>query len=156
MNNQPLFTENQRYSPIIWGLVALLLAVFIWTDFQSPEIPLMTVLATPLVLPYFFTKITTSIDEKSIRFRVFPWREKQVVLDEIQSLSIVDCRANIGFFQLFAMRMGTKRGTIYSVGGRHGLFVQLNNGKKFCIGTKKVAELEQLLLTHFNHKNGTK
>lgn len=157
MNNQPLFTENQRYSPIISGLAALLLAVVIWSDFQSPEMPPFAVVFVPFLLPYLFTKITTSIDAESIRFRVFPWRKKHVVaLNDVKSLSIVDCGANIGAFQLFGMRMGTKRGTIYSVGGRQGLFVQLNNGKKFCIGTKKVAELERLLLTNLNHKNSTK
>ena len=51
---------------------------------------------------------------------------------------------NYGFVG-YGIRLGSKYGTVYNMKGNRGLAIELNNGKKFVIGTQKEMELKNVV-----------
>ena len=88
----------------------------------------------------------TEIDEKEIRFKMFPFVNKTVSWDSIKSAEVI----NYGFVGGWGIRLFTKYGTVYNVSGKIGLALQLKNGKKLVIGTQKEDQLKQIVQQHFN------
>ena len=94
-----------------------------------------------LIAMFWFMRLKTEIDQKGIRIKFFPFTKKQVSWKEIRNTEIV----NYGFVGGWGIRLGTKYGTVYNIKGKIGLAIELNNGKKFLIGTQKETELNRMI-----------
>ena len=51
----------------------------------------------------------------------------------------------LGAIAVYGIRLGSKYGTVYNMSGDKGLAIELNNGKKFVIGTQKELELKKVV-----------
>ncbi len=92
---------------------------------------------------WFFSliKMTTLINEESIRMEFFPFASKFTLWKDVESAEVV----NYGFIGGWGVRIGTRYGTVYNVKGNKGLAITLKNGKKYLIGTQKPIALEVFL-----------
>ena len=89
-------------------------------------------------------KLTTQITDQNIDIHYFPFFKKRFQIKEIDSLELV----KYGFVG-YGVRIGTQHGTVYNVAGNKGLALVLRNKRKYCIGTQKPDELQNIL-THLS------
>lgn len=82
---------------------------------------------------FWFMQLKTEIDENRIKIYFFPFIKKKVNWNEIKSVKVI----NYGFVGGWGIRLWTKYGTVYNIKGKSGLAIELKNGEKFLIGTKK-------------------
>jgi len=94
-----------------------------------------------LIALFLFMRLKTVIDKTGIKMSFFPFVKKKVNWNEIKSVKIV----NYGFIGGWGIRLWTKYGTVYNTKGEIGLAIELNNGKKFLIGTQKETELNKIV-----------
>src|SRR5690606_37115261 len=99
---------------------------------ESPEIRegigiggvLVAILIPGFVL--FFVLIlllTTEISEKSIKFRFFPFFNKEVLWSDIESAKVI----TYGFVGGWGIRLNPRFGSVYNVSGNKGLAIVLKN-----------------------------
>ncbi|MBL85284.1 MAG: hypothetical protein CMO82_01345 [Winogradskyella sp.] len=93
-------------------------------------------------LIYFnwYMTLITEINKDGIKMRFIPFVKKEIQWSELKSIKIV----NYGFVG-YGIRLGSKYGTVYNMKGNRGLAIELNNGKKFVIGTQKEMELKNVV-----------
>lgn len=99
------------------------------------------VLIFGLIAMFWFMQLKTEIDQNEIRMNFFPFVKKRVNWNEIKNAKVV----NYGFVGGWGIRLGSKYGTVYNTNGNKGLAIELNNGKKFIIGTQRENELRNVL-----------
>lgn len=133
------FKEIQKFTQ--WWLWLLLLSVGALLFYAGPA-NLGALILIVISLLFLSLRLITTVDEQGIRFRFFPFVKRTYRWDEIRSARLV----NYGFVGGWGIRLFTSYGTIYNVGGNKGLAVELKNGKKFCLGTQKPQELQEILL----------
>jgi hypothetical protein len=92
------------------------------------------------ILLIWFWKLTTRIDNYGIAIKC-PFVNKKVNWSEIKSLKVLD----YGFVGGWGIRLSTQYGTVYNTSGKTGLAIQLDNGKKFLVGTQKATELKKIV-----------
>ncbi len=87
-------------------------------------------------------KLKTSIDKEKISMEFFPFVKKEVAWRDIRKAEVLD----YGFVGDWGIRLWTKYGTVYNTKGSKGLFIQLNDDKKFLIGTQKPDEMAGFIM----------
>lgn len=104
-----------------------------------------------IVLLLFFgmLKLETQIDEQGISITFFPLTKKRIIWSDIKSAEVL----NYGFVGGWGIRIGTKYGTVYNVKGKMGLAIELQNGKRYCVGTQQ-AESLKALITEIKRRHG--
>ncbi len=102
---------------------------------------LFCILIFGIITLFWLMRLRTEIDQNEIRMNFFPFTQKQVKWSEIKTAEVV----NYGFVGGWGIRLWTKYGTVYNTKGNKGLAIELNNGKKFLIGTQKETELAKFL-----------
>jgi hypothetical protein len=90
---------------------------------------------------FILMKLKTKIDKDTIEMSFFPFVKKITKWTEIKKAEVV----NYGFVGGWGIRLWTKYGTVYNVKGNKGMAIELQNGKKFLIGTQKVAEMNEIV-----------
>ncbi len=90
---------------------------------------------------FFYIRLETFIDERTVKMYFFPFVRKNVNWTDIKYAEVV----NYGFVGGWGIRLWTKYGTVYNIRGNKGLAIELNNGKKFLIGTQKEEKLKKTL-----------
>jgi len=95
---------------------------------------------------FLFVNLKTEIDDKEIRIAFIPFAKKTLSWKDVKKAEIV----NYGFVG-YGVRMSSKYGTVYNTKGNKGLAIELNNGRKFLVGSQKVDELNDLIRK--NEKN---
>ena len=93
-----------------------------------------------LISLFWLIKLTTQINNDEIKIKFFPFLTKSIKWDTIKNAEII----NYGFVG-WGIKIGTKYGTVYNTKGKVGLAIELNNGKKYLIGTQKETELKKLI-----------
>ena len=88
----------------------------------------------------WYMTLITEITNEGIKVRFVPFVKKEIKWNELKSAKIV----NYGFVG-YGIRLGSKYGTVYNMSGDKGLALELNNGKKFVIGTQKELELKKVV-----------
>jgi hypothetical protein len=88
----------------------------------------------------WYMTLITEITDEGIKVRFVPFVKKEIKWNELKSAKIV----NYGFVG-YGIRLGSKYGTVYNMSGDKGLALELNNGKKFVIGTQKELELKKVV-----------
>src|SRR5690606_32273006 len=105
------------------------------------ELVILTIFIFSLIGLFFIMKLKTSIDKNGIQMSFFPFVRKKVNWNEIKNIEVI----NYGFVGGWGIRLWTKYGTVYNMKGNKGLAIELNNGKKFLIGTQKETELRKFM-----------
>ncbi len=150
-----IFEEQQRFTQ--WWLWLLLLGVsvlpiigiyqqlILGKTFGNKPMSdtglIIFAIFTFLLLGLFYVmRLDTKINREHIYFKFYPFLEKKIAWEEIQSAEIVD----YGFVG-YGIRIGTKYGTVYNTSGSKGLALRTKKGKQLCLGTQKPEILAQWL-----------
>ena len=84
-------------------------------------------------------RLHTEIDADGIRIRFFPLTKRAVKWSEVKRAEVV----NYGFVGGWGIRLWTSYGTVYNTSGNKGLAIELKDGKKFLIGTRREGEMAE-------------
>lgn len=147
-----VYKETQRFTQ--WWLWAVNLFVFFlvsMTLFLSlKEIDngmsvtwMVFIWILTLLIPLLFwvMRLETRIDRAGVYIKYIPFLNRSYRWEDIQSFEVI----NYGFVGGWGIRLGTKYGTVYNVKGNKGLYIQLKNGKRVCIGTQKEHQLSRFI-----------
>ncbi len=86
------------------------------------------------------TQLILDLDSTQFRMTFGPLGQLECNWKEIKKVSIINMpRSGYG------KRQHSKYGTIYNAGGKHGMFLELKNGEKLLISTRKNSELSEFL-----------
>lgn len=150
------FKEDQKFTQ--WWLWLILIAIGLFPvyaiykqlilgeklgDNPIPDfgLILMSIFIYVILALFYLMRLKTEIDQHEIRINFFPFAKKETKWKDVKSAKIV----NYGFVGGWGIRLGTKFGTVYNTKGHMGLAIELKNGRKFCIGTQKAAQLEKIV-----------
>ncbi len=155
MNNKIEFKEKQKFTQwwiwlILIGLGAIAVYGFIQQIVFGVEfgnkpmsnvgIIIFTLFVFGFIYFNWYMTLITEITNGGIKMRFVPFVKKEIQWSELKSAKIVD----YGFVG-YGIRLGSKYGTVYNMNGKKGLAIELNNGKKFVIGTQKEMELKNVV-----------
>ena len=155
MNNKIEFKEKQKFTQwwiwlILIGLGAIAVYGFIQQIVFGVEfgnkpmsnvgIIIFTLFVFGFIYFNWYITLITEITNGGIKMRFVPFVKKEIQWSELKSAKIVD----YGFVG-YGIRIGSKYGTVYNMNGNKGLAIELNNGKKFVIGTQKEMELKNVV-----------
>jgi hypothetical protein len=101
---------------------------------------LFSLIIFSLLVLFRFMNLQTEINKYEIKMNYFPFVKKRVYWKDVKSAKVV----NYGFVG-YGIRFGSKYGTVYNINGKKGLAIELQNGKKFVIGTQKENELNKVV-----------
>mgnify|MGYP001074043364 FL=1 len=155
MNNKIELKEKQKFTQwwiwlILIGLGAIAVYGFIQQIVFGVEfgnkpmsnvgIIIFTLFVFGFIYFNWYMTLITEITNGGIKMRFVPFVKKEIQWSELKSAKIVD----YGFVG-YGIRLGSKYGTVYNMNGKKGLAIELNNGKKFVIGTQKEMELKNVV-----------
>ncbi len=160
--SQLYFKESQRFrQPWVWGIVLLTVAVIILLfvmqfALNAPDTgddaPLFILILIPLILAgtiplLLLTRLDTEIRRDGVYYRFPPFINKIHIL---RWEDIKECHVRkyspIGEYGGWGYRVGGKKaGVACNISGNMGLQLELKNGKKILLGTKKPVEMEEAL-----------
>lgn len=150
---QQIYTETQKFRQwwlflitfgilllAVWGTIQQLVFGKSFGNNPAPDAFLVGFLIFSLILCYLLitTSLKTKIDSEHVSIK-FGLIKRQIPFIKIKSASIVD----YGFVGGWGYRMSKEYGTIYSVSGSKGLYLELKNGGKLVVGTQNVNELQR-------------
>ena len=161
-----VFKEEQRFTQT-WLIIVLSISVLvpigiILNEFtkedanMSPnEASLIIFLMITCILPVFFFKLKTRIDEKGIHYQFLPFHfSSRTILWVDISKVYVRTYDPIGEFGGWGLKGGfpfyKKNGKAINVSGNIGIQLVLKNEKKLLIGTQKKSDVERVLKTYIN------
>lgn len=162
-----IFKEEQRFTQ--WWLLVILAVslivpvILIVKEYMQEN---STMSSTELTLTLlgilasfafiFIFKLTTRIDEYGIHYQFFPFHLslRKIAWSEIEKAYVRNYDP-IGEYGGWGLKGGLlwnkKRGTALNISGDIGIQLELKNGKKLLIGTKKEQEAKRVLET-YEHK----
>ena len=159
-----IFKEEQRFTQT-WLLVLITISMLvpmflIIKEFSQENTSmslnefLFTIILMPLcIVPIFFLKLKTRIDEKGIHFQFFPFhfKTRTITWSELKSAKSrkYDAITEYGGWGLKSSFLSRKRkGIAYTVSGDLGIQLVTVNDKKILIGTQKKNEVSAVLKTY--------
>lgn len=159
-----IFKEEQRFTQS-WLIILIIIStiipiIVIVSDYvKDPESysleEFISILALLLFASgfIFLFKLKTRIDEKGIHYQFFPfhWKLKLLKWQDINKAHVrtYDALSEYGGWGLKGGALWNKsKGTAINVSGDIGIQLELKNGKKLLIGTKKKNEAESVLATY--------
>ena len=158
--NKPLYTEIQRFDQYwLWILVIGMIGLLLWGIMQQVflDIPFGSNPASDLglILSFVFSlgmaafiwniKLITTIDSDKINIRFVPFYSRTIQIADIEKAYIRKYRPILEYGG-YGIRLGiSKKGKAYNVSGRIGLQLEMKDGSKALIGTKKSKELEKVI-----------
>lgn len=159
-----VFKEEQRFTQLwfltIMGISILVPIGILINDYnkQDSDLSLSSMLLIILfllicIVPIFFFKLKTRIDEIGIHYQFFPF---QLIFRTIKWLEISNAYVRtydpIGEFGGWGLKGGwsSKKGKAINVSGDIGIQLELTNGKKLLIGTNKKEDAITILKTYTN------
>ena len=160
-----IFNEQQRFTQL-WLIILLIfsavvpVAIILKDADKMEPTNLITTLCIVILAPalLFFFKLTTRIDDKGIHYQFFPFHFslKTIAWQDIKSAHVRTYDA-IGEFGGWGLKGGLfwkkSKGTAINVSGDIGIQLELKNGKKLLIGTKKEEESKRVLSTYASKLN---
>lgn len=156
------FEEAQSISnPIFRSILVLILVgslgtLFVlyftnfWSEISSDDrigFQVMAYTFLPISLLFLFSKLETRINEDGIHARFLPilWRWRKYTYPEIKKVSVRDCNPLIEYGG-WGYRIGIMgQGHAMILSGKKGIQIELQNGKKMLIGTKRDEEAQKII-----------
>ncbi len=150
-----LFMEEQRFTQ--WWLWALLIGnallpvygiykqLILGENFGDKPLPtvglVIYLLFTLALIGLFWSfKLKVAIDKNEIRIKLNPVANKVLLWANVKTAELIEYD-----FVGWGLRLSTKYGTVYNTKGNIGLALELDNGKKYLIGTQKLNDLKKVL-----------
>lgn len=162
MGNKVFFLEKQKIRQWwVWALISGINIVFLFAFIcqiilnyplgKKPIDNTVLTLLTILVIFFFFLLTTcslkTRITSERIYVKYFPfhWFFKSYKRDAIKHIEIIE-RDPLRDFGEWGFKTGFfRKNNVFYISGKHGIFIEFNDGKKIIIGTKKPNEIFQIL-----------
>lgn len=160
------FSEEQKFSQIwVWVIllpIVLIAAVQLFnmlSDVQDEAVDnealialvISFVVAVGVAFLFLSMKLETKIDEFSIKIRFYPFLNRKIDWQEVDKAYV---RTYKPIMEYGGWGIRRRIGSIaYSVSGKEGLQLELTNGKKVLIGTKKAQELEMVINKRTDNHN---
>jgi hypothetical protein len=151
------FTEKQRFRQFwVWALVLGLLGLFVWAFVQQiifgipwgnnpasdTGLILFSLIPLGIAVLFLVARLETRIDRKGVSFRFIPFHRTWREIDwKMISRAYVRYYKPLSEFGGYGIRLGLKSGKAYNVSGNQGLQIELKNGKKLLIGTRRPEEM---------------
>ena len=151
-----IFIERQKFTQFwLWVILTGLVFVPIYGIYKQlilgeqignnplPDWGLIisSVIIFALIALFFVARLDTEINDDEIRIHFYPFINRRVNWDDVESANVV----KYGFLGGWGIRFSTKYGTAYNIKGNRGLAIKLKNGKKILIGTQKEEELKKIV-----------
>lgn len=164
MNENILFTENQRFKQLwIWVIIILMNGLFILGIYQQlykgeqfgtkpmSDTGLIIGLISALLLDVLFLsfKLKTSITKENIHVQFFPFhlKSRTFLWSDVKQASVRKYKP-IMEYGGWGIR-GFKSNRAYNVSGKIGLQLEFKDGTKLLIGTQKGQEINDILVKLF-------
>lgn len=156
------YKEEQKFRQIwIWMLLLLLCGVWIWQlvqqvfmgiPFGNDPAPDFVVILTGIfpiavIVLFRFLTLETTINENGVfyLFRPFQRKPKQIKPEDILRYEVKEY-SPLKDYGGWGIRYGSsKNGKAYNVSGNQGVLFELNNGKKFMLGTQNPVSIKYAL-----------
>lgn len=155
-----IFRERQYFrNPFVLILLLAIVGMSIWALIQqlflgkpfgqnpAPDSFLILFSMFPLFFLLFFIlmRLDTVIDEESISVTLSPFGRRKIAWKNVEKAYTRNYKPILEYGG-WGIRYGLgKKGMAYTVGGYQGLQLELSDGKKVLIGTKKASELTEFL-----------
>lgn len=153
----PLFKEEQKFNQ--WWFWLLLTLIFLspfiikfksivelgfWGTFSKGILSHIATLGIVIIL-FLIHRLKTQIHHDRIEINYFPFFKKTFAIDDLKKIEVI----TYSFWQVggWGIRFSRSLGTVFNVRGYDGLSLELQNGKKYVIGTQKAEELKNLIST---------
>ena len=115
----------------------------------APDYLLVLFLLIPigLIVLFYFTRLETEIRRDGIYFRFPPFIRKTRIyrLEDIKQCYVRKYNPIMEYGGWGYRMAGKKSGTAFNVSGNMGVQIELKNGKKILLGTKKPDEIREAL-----------
>jgi len=150
------FHEQQKFAqPWIWLIVIGVTLLALYGAYQQLIVGVPfgdQPMSTPGLLAFCLSmlgavalfgtmQLTTDIDDDGIHMAFVPFVKRHMPWSDIKHIEVLD----YGFVGGWGIRPWTRYGTVYNVRGRHGLAIELKNGRKLLIGTQNADHLAGVL-----------
>ncbi|HOW25690.1 MAG TPA: DUF6141 family protein [Bacteroidales bacterium] len=160
--SQLFFRETQRFNqPWIWVMNLGMVALFVFLIFTqlfahrpvgnhpAPDFLLLLLLLFPIgmIVLFRFIRLETEIRRDGIYFRFPPFirKERTYHWEDIRQCHVRKY-SPIGEYGGWGYRVAGKRsGVAYNISGNMGIQIELKNGKKILLGTRKPEEAKEAL-----------
>ncbi|WP_198295232.1 MULTISPECIES: hypothetical protein [unclassified Winogradskyella] len=155
-----IFKEEQRFTQT-WLILIIIISLIVPITVTVKEADNLStsefvltiggiILASGLI---FLFKLTTRIDEKGIHYKFFPFHLKFKIIEwnkiENAHVRTYDPIGEYGGWGLKGGALWNKsKGRAINVSGDIGIQLELKNGKKLLIGTRKKEQAQDVLLTY--------
>lgn len=156
------FNEKQKFNQWwIWIFLTLMTVLCTWGAMQQLvfKIPfgnkpasdrvLVLICLFPLLFVYLFStlRLETKINSEGVfyRFKPFHFKEKIIRWEEIEKIYTRQYNP-IKEYGGWGIKGSFRKGKAYNVSGNQGIQLELKNGKKILLGTKKQSSVEATLL----------
>jgi len=167
MKEEPVFYERQRFSQS-WSILILIVvnALFVYgciiqlgmgklwgnNPMDNTILIIVTAFLTLLTVSFFFIHLDTVVNKEGVYIKIFPfsWKYKFFTWDIISKSHVRKYNPILeyggwGIKYGRGIRRYRINNVAYSVSGNRGLQLELTNGKRVLIGTRKPVELEEVL-----------
>ncbi|MGN6532954.1 MAG: hypothetical protein ACTHK0_14530 [Ginsengibacter sp.] len=152
------FAETQRFrQPWLWAIILGVDILFIYailseikkmkSDVQLTLI-ITTIIAVLLLVLFLILRLETKITGQGIYYRFYPFQLKFKVISW-QEVSEAYLRTYKPLWEYggWGIRFGLRRnGMAYNVSGNQGLQLELANGKRILLGTRRPEEIAHVLI----------
>lgn len=157
-----VFKEEQRFTQtwlvVLLSISTIIPLIIMFTEYYKGKTTFNELLLTVGVVVVscgfiFFFKLKTRIDEIGIHYQFFPFHLslKTIHWSEINK-AYVKTYDPIGDFGGWGLKGGSlwnkSKGKAINISGDIGIQLELKNGKKLLIGTKKENEAKQVLINY--------
>ena len=155
-----VYKERQFFrNPFVLILLLGIVAMTMWAMIQqlflgqpfgnnpAPDSFLILFSMFPLIFLIFFLfmRLDTQIDDDCISINMSPFGRRRILWKDIDKCYVRKYKPLLEYGG-WGIRYGFgSKGMAFTVGGNQGLQLELNNGKKILIGTKKADELAAFL-----------
>ncbi len=163
-----IYVEEQKFTQawiVALILISTLIPVYIMTQeflkddgsMELLEYSLMMLLLLGLPIFFFNLKLKTRIDKGGITFRFTPFHFKpKHITWSVISKAYTRTYNPLTEYGGWGIKGGAfwnkSKGIAYNISGNKGLQLELKNGKKILIGTKKPTEIDRVLKTYLQNE----
>lgn len=152
------YHESQKFNQWwLWAINFVSLAVMGWasyTIYQSGEVvwvaALPLLLTAALMAAFALVELRTTITEDGVEVRFWPFTRRRIFRSEIAGMH-VRRYSPLGEYGGWGIRASIGNGMAYNVSGNMGLQLELRNGKKILIGTRRPEELQAFVERYVAH-----
>lgn len=132
---------------LTWGVIQQVILGDPWGDNPAPDWVLLLTWGLMVLLNWMMAvaRLEVRISTERIRFRFYPFhrRRREIFWEEVEAAA-PRTYSPIREYGGWGLRWG-RNGKAFNVAGRHGLQLELTEGRRLLIGTQKPEELEEAM-----------